>query len=69
LLVLTPRGWHYLWLGALGPLGVAWASRPLSLLGLAGLLAPGPFAPWAVAALTWTVWLFAPARSSGATAA
>lgn len=55
LLVLVPRGWHYIWLGAVPLVARAWADRPVAMLGLLGLLLPAsldPWRPWAVSAVT-----------------
>lgn len=59
LFVCLPRGWDYVWLGAIGPVAACWATTPASAVGIVGLaLGATParmFAPWAVAALTWAV--------------
>lgn len=64
LLVLSPRGFAYVWLGAIGPVGLAWSRAPASLVGLLGLGASEELMPFVVAALTW-VGLVATVRAEG----
>lgn len=59
LFVCLPRGWHYVWLGAVGPIAACWATTPASAVGIVGLALGATqaamFGPWAAAALTWAV--------------